>query len=106
MFEVKLIVAVILRDDAACVNDAGKISADGKNDAQQKLARASELPKDSQRWNDPGAGQTTTLVATSSFAIGISSHDEIVMFVWNVKKNKAVMESKFTGIENNTTKEQ
>ena len=100
-----LIIAVICTDDAACVNDAGNISKAGKNDVQEKLARASVLPKHSKWWNDPGAAQTTTLVATSSGAIGISGHDEIGMFVWN-EKEKVVMESKFTGIENKSTKEQ
>ena len=71
-----LIVSVVRGNDAAGVNDARNVSADGKNDGQKKLARASVLPKDSQGWNNPGADQSTTLVAASSGAIGIWSHDE------------------------------
>ena len=69
--EETLIVSVIGGDDTAGVNDAGNVSADGKNDGQEKLARASVLPKDSQGRDDPGTDQSTALVAASSGAVGI-----------------------------------
>ncbi len=56
------------------MNHTGNIPTECEEKVEPELARTSELPKDSDRWNEIRTAQTTTLVAASSLAISFSSH--------------------------------